>query len=120
MTIEIAEHVEGNVLEVRISGKLTADDYGKLAPEIGRLIAAHGKVRILLEMTDFHGWTAGALWEDVKFDLKHFSDIERLAMVGEKAWQKGMSVFCKPFTSAEIRYYEQANLDRARAWLAGQ
>ena len=42
-------------------------------------------------MKDFHGWDAGALWEDIKFDLKHFSDIERVAMVGEKKWQKGMS-----------------------------
>ncbi len=30
-----------------------------------RLIGEHGKIRILLEMHDFHGWEAGALWEDV-------------------------------------------------------
>jgi len=30
-------------------------------------------------MTGFHGWDAGALWEDIKFDIKHFGDIERLA-----------------------------------------
>jgi hypothetical protein len=54
-------------------------------------------------MTDFHDWKAGALWQDIKFDLKHCTDIERLAMVGDKTWEKGMSVFCKPFTTAPRR-----------------
>ena len=39
-------------------------------------------------MTGLHGWDAGALWEDIKFDIKHFADIERLAMVGEKKWHR--------------------------------
>ena len=68
-------------------------------------------------MRDFHGWTAGALWEDIKFDVRHFRDIERLALVGEKKWEKGMAVFCKPFTTAKVRYFERAKADEARAWL---
>ena len=30
--------------------------------------------------------------EDIKYDLKHFSDIERVAMVTEKKWQKGIDL----------------------------
>jgi hypothetical protein len=59
-------------------------------------------------MHDFHGWDAGALWEDAKFDLKHFADIERLAFVGEKKWEKGMAQFCRPFTKATIRYFDRS------------
>ncbi|HEV2394322.1 MAG TPA: STAS/SEC14 domain-containing protein [Verrucomicrobiae bacterium] len=43
----------------------------------------HGKIRVSIEMLDFHGWTADVLWQDTKFHAKHFSDIERVAMVGE-------------------------------------
>ena len=68
-------------------------------------------------MTNFHGWSVGALWEDLKFDVRHFSDIERLAMVGEKKWQKGMSRFCRLFTTATIRYFEHDNLKAARQWV---
>jgi hypothetical protein len=70
-------------------------------------------------MTGFHGWEGGALWEDIKFDLKHFADIERLAMVGDKKWQHGMATFCKPFTTAAIRYFDHADAAGARAWLGG-
>ena len=69
-------------------------------------------------MDDFRGWTAGALWEDIKFDAKHFGDFERLAMVGDKQWEKGMATFCKPFTSARIKYFDKAQIEEAREWLA--
>jgi len=47
--------------------------------------------------------------KDIKFDIKHFADIERLAMVGDKKWQHGMATFCKPFTKATIRYFDHAD-----------
>ena len=81
-------------------------------------IQDHGKLRILFVMRDFHGWTAGALWEDTKFDLKHWRDIERLAIVGESKWEQGMATFCKPFTTAKIKYFDESQLDAARAWVA--
>jgi len=117
MATHLNEANGGKLLEVRVSGKLTHDDYQHFVPEFERLVQQHGKIRVLFVMTDFHGWEAGALWDDIKFDLKHFSDIERLAMVGEKRWEKGMSVFCRPFTSATIRFFD--DIEQARAWLAG-
>jgi hypothetical protein len=72
---------------------------------------------MLVDMHDFHGWTAGALWQDIKFDARHFSDIERIAMVGETKWQHGMAVFCKPFTAAKIRYFARTEIEQVRAWL---
>jgi hypothetical protein len=29
-------------------------------------------------------------FEDIKFDLKHFADIERLALVGDRKWEAGI------------------------------
>ena len=48
----------------------------------------------------------------------HWKDIERLAIVGESKWKKGMSVFCKPFTSAKIQCFNHSQLDEATRWLA--
>jgi hypothetical protein len=39
-------------------------------------------------------------------------------MVGDKQWEKGMSVFCRPFTTATVRYFDHAALEDARAWVA--
>jgi len=115
-TIDIV--ASGKMLEVRISGKLNKEAYEKLVPVVDQQIKESGKVRILLILDDFHGWTMGALWEDMKFDLKHWNHIERLAIVGETKWEAGMAVFCKPFTTAKIKYFDHAKLDDARKWIA--
>lgn len=117
MAVELDIDQPERMVHVRVTGTLTRDDYAVFVPQLERQIEQHGKVRILFEMHDFHGWSAGALWEDVKFDAKHFRDIERLAVIGETRWQKGMTAFCRPFTTAAIRYFEHAQLDQARAWL---
>jgi hypothetical protein len=87
-------------------------------PEVERLIDQAGKIRILFEMVDFHGWKAGALWQDIKFDVRHFSDIERLALVGDKKWERGMSAFCRPFTTAKIKYFDLSQKEQAQEWIA--
>src|SRR5664280_1425871 len=106
MPIKLNEENGGKILAVHVSGKLVKADYEHFVPEFERLVRQHGKLRVLFDMTGFHGWTAGALWEDTKFAMHHFSDIERLAVVGEKKWQHGMATFCKPFTKATIQYFD--------------
>jgi hypothetical protein len=59
-------------------------------------------LRLLFDMTDFHGWDASAMREDAKLGIRHFADIERLAMVGEVRWQHGMAIFCKPVIKAAV------------------
>ncbi len=115
-TIDIV--ASGKMLEVRISGKLTKESYEKLVPVVEQQIKEFGKLRMLVILEDFHGWTMGALWEDTKFDLKHWRDIERLAIVGETKWEAGMATFCKPFTTAKIKYFDHTKLDDARKWIA--
>ena len=115
--IEVKQQEHGNVVNVMVTGRLTTDDYEHFVPEVERLIRKHGKVRVLFDMHDFHGSTPGAMWEDIKFDARHFRDIERLALVGERKWEAGMASFCKPFTSATIRYFDREQADEARQWL---
>jgi hypothetical protein len=117
MALEFHEKANGQILIVQASGKLSKDDYEHFVPETERLIEQFGKIRVLFEMQDFHGWEMGAVWEDTKFDLKHFNDIERLAIVGEKAWEHGMSVFCRPFTTAKIQYFDRSQFEEALNWI---
>ncbi len=120
MGVELRSEKRANhkIVVVHASGKLTKEDYELFLPEVERLIKEDGKIRLLFEMRDFHGWDAGALWEDIKFDFKHFADIERLAMVGEKKWEEWMAKFCQPFTKAKIHYFDQTQAEEVRNWIA--
>lgn len=104
MTIELIEDSENGRLDVTASGKLSSDDYERFEPAVSRLIESAGKIKILFVMQDFHGWELGAVWEDIKFATKHCRDIDKIAMVGEKEWEKWMAAICKPFTMSKIQY----------------
>ncbi len=117
MAIAVESRQDGRVLVVRIAGKVQAADYTHFVPAIEEAVRKHGKVDILVEMLDFHGWTAGAFWQDAKFDAKHFNDINRLAIVGDQKWEQWMATFCRPFTTATIKYFPVEELPEAKAWL---
>jgi hypothetical protein len=117
MSLTLHHRFQDGFLEVFLIGKVTADDYRVFGPKVERLIQEHGPLRILVDVSDCKGWTFSGLWEEIKFDVRHFNDVERLAIVGEAPWHKGLSIFCKPFTTAEVRYFDDADIEAARAWL---
>jgi hypothetical protein len=117
MPVQIKEENGGKLVAVQVTGKLVKADYESCVPEFDRLIRQHGKLRLLFELSGFHGWEAGALWDEIKLDIKYFADIERLAVVGDKRWEQDMVTFYKPFTKATIRYFDQGNAAEARKWL---
>jgi hypothetical protein len=117
MPVQLQEIDDGSILEVRVTGKLVHEDYQGFVPEFDRLVKRHGKIRLLFEMSDFHGWELQAAWDDLKLGVKHVADIERIAMVGDKRWEKWMAAFCRPFTKAKIRYFKSDAFDQARNWL---
>jgi hypothetical protein len=81
-------------------------------------IAREGKVNFLAQFHDFHGWDLHALWDDTKFSTTHCTKIKRIALVGDKTWEKWMAKVCKPFTMAKIRYFDAAEIEAAKSWLA--
>ena len=118
MSIEFEWHPGLHLLEVRASGTLTKVDYDRFVPEVEKGIEEQGRLRILFEMTEFHGWRPGAAWEDLKFGVRHMGQIERMAMVGDRSWEKLLAVFARVFTAAPVRYFDRAEIEEARAWVA--
>jgi hypothetical protein len=115
--LELHEEANGKIVVATLSGKLTTDDYKWFVPEVERLLRTHAKIRVLCRMQDFHGWEFGALWEDIRFELKHFADIERLALVGHHKWHAGIATFCRPFTKAKVRYFDERDSRLAEEWI---
>jgi hypothetical protein len=116
--IEQLAGLPGKVLGFKMSGKLHDEDYKKFVPLVDEAISKQGKVRMLAQFHDFHGWDAHALWDDIKFSTTHCTKIERIALVGEEEWEAGMAKVCKPFTMAKVKYFDSSDLDAAKAWVA--
>ena len=117
MPVKFNDEDEGKILAIQVSGKLTKADYVYFAPEFERLVQLNGKLRVLFDLAGFQGWEGSALWECIKFDFKHFADIERIAMIGDARWEHGMAAFCKPFTKATVQYFDHGKIAGAWKWL---
>jgi hypothetical protein len=115
--IEQLTQSSGKTLGFKMSGKLHDADYQHFVPTVEAAVKAHGKIRLLAQFHDFHGWDLHALWDDIKFSTEHCTHIERIALVGEKKWEEWMAKVCKPFTLAKIRYFDAGDIQAAWQWL---
>lgn len=117
MPLEITETAGGRVLEVRVTGRLTRKEYERYLPTLEQQIKERGKLRLLVIKHELQGLEAGALWEDLKFDLRHLNDIERLAIVGRARWRRNVSALYHRFLTSNIRYFNEYEIDKAREWV---
>jgi len=70
-------------------------------PEFERLISSARKLRLLFDMTGFHGWGCRPRGR-ISIGIAHSPISMRLAIGRREKWQHGMAIFCKPFTRATV------------------
>ena len=84
---------------------------------IDAVVAESGPVHLLVELEDFGGIELEVLWEKAKFAFAHLRDIERMAVVGDRAWEEWWVKIGGALAPAETRYFDHDDIDAARAWL---
>ena len=61
---------------------------------------------MLIELKDFEGWDFKGLWADLKFDVSHQEQMDRIAILGDKRWQDWGTTLSDPFFKAELKFFE--------------
>ena len=100
-----------------INGTLDREDYLEIIPKVNQAIERNNKIKLLMELTDFQGWTIGAAWEDLEFRVSHVNRIECIAVVGDEQWINGMATFVKAFPRTKVQFFEPDQREDAREWL---
>lgn len=122
--IERIEDMPVGTIGLRASGKLRKEEYVKvLEPALQEGIES-GELRLLFVLTDFDGLEAAAYPEDMKTGLRAWardhSVWKRFALVTDSEWvAKAMHMFAW-MTPGEVRIFEPAELDEAKAWVAAR
>jgi hypothetical protein len=109
--------LEHNIIYTMAEAKLTDEDYDRLIPLLEEKIRSFGKIRWYFEMKEFEGWSLSAMWRDLKFDFRNKENLERIAMVGNKEWEKQLTQLMKPFTGASIKYFDSSEHEEAKKWI---
>lgn len=104
-------------LFLKAIGKLTHEDYGVITPMIESALegVSTPKLKVFVDGSEMEGWEPRAAWDDFKLGLKHRSEFEKIAILGNKRWQKLAAKMGSWFISGESKYFEDEG--QALAWL---
>lgn len=111
---EFLPESEGRFVALKAAGRLTDRDYKETIPKLEALIKEHGPIRLLVDLTEFDGWTAQAAWDDFAFGLRHRKDFERIALVGDARWEGLAARMANAVMKGEVRHFPTEN--RQIAW----
>ncbi|WP_026135826.1 SpoIIAA family protein [Nafulsella turpanensis] len=115
--VRIEREKAGNLVSTYVSDKLTKEDYDKILPALQQTVNEWDGVRWYFEMRDFSGWEPIAALRDLKFDIEHANELTKIAMVGTQKWQEWLTKAMKPFTSAEVRFFDLLEREEALRWI---
>jgi hypothetical protein len=94
-----------------------------LGPELRRAVEAGGGLRTLYVIEDLDEMEPGALWADSKlgFDLgvQHHDAWVRSAIVTDIHWMAQATRLFAWMIPGEARVFPLAELEQAKAWIAG-
>ncbi|MFN2138147.1 MAG: STAS/SEC14 domain-containing protein [Candidatus Promineifilaceae bacterium] len=107
----------GPVVGYKVVGKVTADDYKQLVPDVQALTDKYDQVGVLIDLQEFAGEDVGAWLSDLKFGHKFHDKIAKMAIVGDKGWERWLAALADPFYAKDAQYFHSADLEKAWAWL---
>ena len=117
--ITIMPESEGSIIGVEFYEPVTDTDYRKVfIPEMERVLAEHGKCRLLIYIPEHFAYmTMGALWDDIKFSRAHKEEIERMCLVGEgDMFEWSLKIYAEQATDHALNFSHE-QLDEAWEWI---
>ncbi len=122
--IELIGDLPDGVIGLRYSGRVSREDYTQVAlPALREAVDGEGPIRMMVVIdADFEEFEGGSLWEDTKFGLSaisHHSKWERTALVSDVGWIRHAITLFGWMVPGAIEIFPLAELDAAKAWLAG-
>lgn len=110
--------IEGNTLGLKVIGNVTKEDFKTLIPEVQALVEKEGTISLLLDMTQFKWEDIDAWGADLNFNRKYRHKITKMAIVGDKTWEKWLTKLVEPFYhSVEAKFFYPNDEDEAWKWL---
>jgi len=115
--LEILPESSGNVVGARVGGRLGGDECKLLAGRIEDLIKEHKRVRLLLDVSECDRIEASAAWEEFVMGVKHWNELERVAVIGGAKWSHVAARALNRITYGEAEHFTQDEIAGAWVWI---
>ncbi len=116
------EEIEGlpsDVIGIDARGLISGIDYAEtLEPLVREKLKKHQKLKMLVVAGPyFDGYSAGAIWDDARFGLTHFTTFSKLALVTDHEWLRHAAKFFGAFIPADVMIFAMDEKKEAMEWI---
>jgi hypothetical protein len=117
---ELIEKIKGDVLALKITGEIEEKEKSELTRIVEKRIKERGSIRILIAAEHYPSFnSAEDLYSDLNFVVRFSSEIERMAVVGDRPWKSTWVALFGLFSSIDARYFSKEDFEEAWQWLTG-
>ena len=119
--IELISGLPDRVVGIVASGHVSASDYETvLIPTVELRLKQFDTLRLLFWLgPEFKGFTAGAMWDDLKVGVGHWKAWERIAVVTDVDWIANFGRFFSFAMPCPTRVFPNSAIAQATDWLIG-
>ena len=101
----------------KVVGKLTHDDYKQITPVIESALQGINDpdIDVFVDLSEWDGFEARAMWDDFKLGMKHNKAFRRIAVYGKEDWLEKAAHIGGWFMTGKAEYFD--NFTEAMNWL---
>jgi hypothetical protein len=115
---EQMENVPGSIVGLKMDGEVTEKDLEKISSILDEAIKKYGTISLLLIVEHYESYFSSAsLYEDLKFAHLYSSNIERMAVVGDRKWKSTWVALFGLFSGFSAHYFDKTEINEAWNWL---
>lgn len=120
--IEQMHDMPAGVSGIRVSGRVTAEDFHQFKPTLQRMLDSDEIRFVEVIGSDYEGFGPGGLLADIKqgfSTLKHLRAFKRTAVVTDKEWIGHAMHLMAWMIPGEVALFGMDELEAAKQWAAG-
>jgi len=107
----------GNILGFKIVGGITKKQKKQICEVVEKQIRKSGKIRLFLVIEPRGKMDSESLLFDLGIMLSYADNIERMALIGHKAWEKTWIALFGLFSQIRAQYFDRSEIEAAWTWI---
>jgi hypothetical protein len=117
--IQFLPQNDGNLVAIKLSGTVTHEEFEALEPMLDDQIDRDGgSIALLLDLLEFEGYEdLHALWEHFTIVRKHNDEVKRIAVLGNREWERRFAELAVRLVVADVGYYGAGEQEQAIEFL---
>jgi hypothetical protein len=112
------EPIAANALRIVLSQNLTEADFRLLSPQVDAMIDRAGRIRLLIDASQFDGWESFMAFElHSGFVKTHQMFVDRLAVIAGHGWQRWLVDTMRMFLHRDAKVFDPGQEGEAVRWI---